>query len=92
MTVFERPRSRSFADGTYAKGYEGDSARPRRGLNALASGGAVLHAYGYGPRSGRCSWTAAHTSGPRILSAASVAEMGTDQTLRSSDPVPSNAA
>jgi CubicO group peptidase (beta-lactamase class C family) len=79
-----------FADGAYAKCYTGSVANPQEMVNTLASGGAystpsdmaklaVMFLYG-GVYNGR-----------RILSAASVNEMGRDQTLRSYNPAPATA-
>lgn len=81
----------AFADGSYAKAYEGDTARPREVLNVLASGGLYSTPTDMSRLAGMLMNGGAY-KGTRILSAAAVAEMGTDQTLRSFNPVPSNAA
>ena len=76
-----------FADGTYAKAYDGDIALPREVVNALAAGGL----YSTPTDLGRLATMLANGGvyrGTRILSAASVAAMGTDQTLRSFKPAP----
>ena len=76
-----------FADGTYAKFYNGDVAQPRETINALAAGGL----YSTPTDLGKLATMLANGglyNGTRILSAASVAEMGTDQTLRTFDPAP----
>jgi len=79
-----------FADGSYAKAYDGDTPRPREVLNVLASGGL----YSTPTDMGRLATMLANNgvfNGTRILSSASVAEMGVDQTRRSFDPAPSNS-
>jgi len=76
-----------FPDGSYAKVYQGDAVRPREVINLLASGGA------YSTPTDLSHFAAMLMNGgtygdTRIISAASVAEMGTDQTLLSFTPVP----
>ena len=80
-----------FADGTYAKAYYGDVARPREVLSVLASGAAYSTPTDMG-RLGAMLMNGGVYQGTRILSAGAVAQMGTDQTRHSFNPVPSNAA
>ena len=75
-----------FADGSYAKAYDGDVERPREVLNVLASGGL----YSTPTDMGKLATMLANGGvyeGSRILSAASVADMGADQTIGSFSPV-----
>ncbi len=78
-----------FPDGSYAKAYTGDVANPREVLNMLASGG-LYSTPSDMSRLARMLMNGGAYGDTRILSAASVAEMGTDQTLLSFNPVPSN--
>ena len=78
-----------FADGSYAKAYRGDVARPREVLNMLASGG-LYSTPSDMSRLARMLIGDGAFGGARLLSAASVAEMGADQTLLSFNPLPSN--
>ncbi|MEI6452096.1 MAG: serine hydrolase domain-containing protein, partial [Actinomycetes bacterium] len=76
-----------FPDGSYARVYQGDALRPREVINLLASGGA------YSTPTDLSHFATMLMNGgaygdARVLTAASVAEMGTDQTLLSFDPVP----
>ena len=80
----------TFADGTYAKVYAGGKARPFEVLNTLASGGAYSTPTDLG-RLGAMLMDGGMYKGTRVLSAASVAEMGSDQTTGSFDPAPSEA-
>ena len=79
-----------FADGSYAKAYSGDVARPQEVLNVLASG-ALYSTPTDMSRLAAMLTNGGIYKGTRILSADSVAEMGVDQTLLSFNPVPSNA-
>ncbi len=77
----------AFADGTYAKSYQSGSADPREVVNALAAGGL----YSTPTDLGRLTTMLANGGvyrGTRILSAAAVKEMGTDQTLGTFNPAP----
>ena len=79
-----------FPDGSYAKAYQGDAIRPREVINLLASGGA------YSTPTDLSHFATMLMNGgaygdTRVLTAASVAEMGTDQTLLSFNPVPSKS-
>ena len=77
----------NFAEGTYARAYAGDTALPLEVVNTLAAGGA----YSTPTDLGRLATMLANGGiyrGKRILSAASVAEMGTDQTFRCFNPAP----
>jgi len=78
-----------FPDGTYAKAYRGDVARPREVLNMLASGG-LYSTPSDMSRLARMLMNGGAYGGTRLLSAASVAEMGADQTFLSFNPLPSN--
>lgn len=78
-----------FADGTYAKVYTGSTANPREVVNTLGSGGA----YSTPTDMGKLATMLANGGtyrGTRILAAASVAEMGKDQTLGTFNPAPAN--
>jgi CubicO group peptidase (beta-lactamase class C family) len=77
----------TFADGSYAKAYDGDTALPREVLNCLAAGGAYSTPTDLGKLATMLSDRGAY-HGRRTLSAASVHEMGRDQTLHSFDPAP----
>jgi CubicO group peptidase (beta-lactamase class C family) len=79
-----------FPDGSYAKGYDGDAAKPRECANSLASGGAYSTPSDLG-RLGTMLASGGVYRGARILSRAAVIEMGTDQTLRGFNPVKSAA-
>jgi CubicO group peptidase (beta-lactamase class C family) len=80
-----------FPDGSYAKAYDGDVARPLEVSNSLASGGAystptdVSHV-------ATMLMNGGVYGGTRVLSADVVAEMGTDQTARGFNPVPGDFA
>jgi CubicO group peptidase (beta-lactamase class C family) len=79
-----------FADDAYARCYTGSVANPQEMVNTLASGGA------YSTPSDMANLAMMFMNGglyngQRILSAASVNEMGRDQTLRSFNPAPSDA-
>jgi CubicO group peptidase (beta-lactamase class C family) len=80
----------AFADGTYARVYDGDTAKVREVADSLASGGAYSTPADL-DRLGTMLMDGGGYRGVRVLSAASVAEMGTDQTLRSFNPVKSAA-
>jgi CubicO group peptidase (beta-lactamase class C family) len=80
----------TFADGSYAKAYDGDTVKARECANSLASGGAYSTPSDLG-KLGTMLMNGGVYRGVRILSAGSVAEMGTDQTLRSFNPVKSAA-
>jgi CubicO group peptidase (beta-lactamase class C family) len=76
----------AFADGTYAKAYVNGVARPQEFLNTLAGGGAYSTA-GDLARIAMLFLGDGSVGSTRILSGASVAEMATDQTIGSFDPV-----
>ena len=76
-----------FADGSYAKYYDGDVAQPREPLNVLAAGAVYSTPTDLG-RLATMLTNGGVYHGARILSAASIAEMGQDQTLRTFDPAP----
>jgi CubicO group peptidase (beta-lactamase class C family) len=76
-----------FADGSYAKAYTGDVAHPREVINLLASGGAYSTPTDLS-RFATMLMNGGTYGDTRVLSAASVAEIGTDQTLLSFNPVP----
>lgn len=76
-----------FADGTYAKVYDGDVAEPREVLNVLASGGAYSTPTDMSHLASMFIDGGTY-GGTRILSAKAIADMGTNQTLGSFDPVP----
>ena len=71
-----------FPDGSYAKAYTGDVANPREVLNMLASGG-LYSTPSDMSRLARMLMNGGAYGDTRVLTAASVAEMGTDQTLLS---------
>lgn len=80
-----------FAAGSYAKAYNADgSERSREILNVLASGGLYSTPTDMGKLATMLAGGGVYHR-TQILSAASVAEMGKDQTLGSFNPVPSNA-
>jgi CubicO group peptidase (beta-lactamase class C family) len=79
-----------FAEGSYAKAYEGDVALPQEVLNVLASG-ALYSTPSDMSRLAQMLMNGGVYRGTRILSADAVSEMGTDQTLLSFDPVPNDA-
>ena len=81
----------TFPDGSYAKAYTGDVANPREVLNMLASGG-VYSTPSDMSHFATMLMNGGMYGGTRILSAASVAEMGTEQTLLSFNPMPSSMA
>jgi CubicO group peptidase (beta-lactamase class C family) len=80
----------TFADGTCAKVYDGDTARRFEVLNALASGGLYSTASDMSRLAAMLAGGGTY-KGARILSAAAVAEMGRSSTSRSFDPVPSTS-
>ena len=79
-----------FAAGSYAKSYVGDDARPQRVQNSLGSAGAYSTPTDL-DKLGTMLMNGGVYGGTRILSAAAVAEMGTNQTLRSFNPKPDGA-
>jgi CubicO group peptidase (beta-lactamase class C family) len=82
----------AFADGSYAKAYDPDgSARPREVLNVLASGGLYSTPTDMA-RFATMLMNRGTFGGKRILSAASVREMGTDQTVGEIRPAVYKAA
>ncbi len=76
-----------FADGTYARLYAGDTARPLEVLNLLASGALYSTPTDLG-RLATMLLQGGTFAGKRLLSSAAIAEMGTSQTAGSYDPVP----
>jgi len=81
-----------FADGSYAKAYSPDgSANPREVVNALASGGLYSTPTDMAQLATMFMSRGAY-GGRRILSAASVREMGTDQTVGEIRPTVYKAA
>ena len=81
-----------FADGSYAKAYGADgSANPREVVNALASGGLYSTPTDMA-RLATMFMDRGAFSGRRILSAASVREMGADQTVGEIRPTVFKAA
>ncbi len=80
-----------FAEGTYAKAYTGDVAHPLEIANGLASGGAYSSPTDMSHVATMLMDGGVY-NGVRILSADAVAEMGTDQTLGSFNPAPSDFA
>lgn len=82
----------AFADGTYAKAYSADgTVQPREVLNLLASGGLYSTPTDMARFATMLMAEGAY-GGARILSPASVAEMGKDQTVGEFRPCVSNAA
>jgi CubicO group peptidase (beta-lactamase class C family) len=82
---------RPFPAGTYAKAYRGDVAQPLEVANALASGGAYSTPTDMSHVATMLMAGGVY-DGVRILSADAVTEMGTDQTLGSFNPAPSDFA
>ena len=81
---------RTFADGTYAKCYRGDTARPFEVVNLLAAGGLYSTPTDMS-RLGAMLMNGGIYNGTRILSADAVAQMAADETLGSFNPVPCTA-
>ena len=77
----------AFADGSYAKAYNGDQARPREACTTLAAGAAYSTVVDLG-RFGAMLAGYGSYGGVRILSTRAVEQMGTDQTLGQFDPAP----
>ena len=75
-------------EGSYAKPYTGESAQPYTSLNMYATGGLYATAVDMGKLAMMING-GLHGS-QRILSAASIAAMGQDQTLGSFNPLPSD--
>lgn len=78
-----------FADGSYAKCYTGDTAHPREVLNFLASGALYCAPVDLAKVAEMFIAGGAY-QGRQILSPASVAEMGKDQTVGSFNPAPAD--
>ncbi len=76
-----------FAKGTYAEVYQGDEVMPQLVVNSFGSGG-LFTTPGDLTKLGAMFIGRGSLAGTRVLSADSVAEMGTDQTLGSFNPVP----
>ena len=81
---------RTFADGTYARCYRGDAARPFEVVNLLAAGG-LYSTPADMSRLGAMLMNGGIYNGTRILSADAVAQMAADETLGSFNPVPCTA-
>lgn len=78
----------TFADGTYAKAYDGDEPLPFEVVNALASGGLYSTPSDMG-RLAAAFIAGGSRDGTRILSAAAVQEMAGSAAARTFLPVPS---
>ncbi len=78
-----------FAPGTYALCYTGSTPNPREVVNTLGSG-AVYSTPTDLAKMASMFMNGGVYNGVRILSAASVAQMGVDQTVGTFNPVPSN--
>ena len=76
-----------FASGTYAEVYDGDVLMPQLVVNSFGSGGLFTTPSDL-TRLGAMFIDGGELAGTRVLTAGSVAEMGTDQTLGSFNPVP----
>ena len=75
-----------FAEGTYAGVYEGDELVPQLVVNSFGSGGLFTTPTDL-TKLGAMFIGRGELNGKRLLNADSVAEMGTDQTVGSFDPV-----
>jgi len=78
---------RPFAKGTYAEVYDGDELMPQLVVNSFGSGGLFTTPSDLA-KLGAMFIDHGVLGGTRVLTADSVAEMGTDQTLGSFNPVP----
>jgi CubicO group peptidase (beta-lactamase class C family) len=79
---------RAFAAGSWARCYTGDEAHPFEVLSMLGAGGLYSTPTDLG-RVATMLMNNGSYRGTRVLKAASVREMGRDQTVRSFDPMPS---
>jgi len=79
-----------FTDGTYAKRYVGETARPFEVLNLLASGGLYSTPTDLS-RLATMLMQGGTFAGKRLLSAAAIAEMGVNQTTDTYNPAPDEA-